>query len=174
MLIEELFDFRLVGGTALSLLLGHRQSVDIDLFSPHYIEGTELKLLMMKYFPKSEIRALSFGITLYIKNPYDQSEFKIDLMSNDEFIRPYIVDESIRIANLEDIAAMKLEAITSRGEKKDYWDIAELLEHFSLNQMVEFYKERYPWNDLRGVMENLTRLERCENQPNPLCLKGKT
>ncbi|NJK85159.1 MAG: hypothetical protein HC906_03530 [Bacteroidales bacterium] len=60
--------------------------------------------------------------------------------------------------------------------KKDYWDIAEMLEHYSLKQMIEFYKERYPWNDIRGVMERITQFYKCEENVKSsevICINGK-
>jgi len=166
MKIEELKDFRLVGGTALSLMLGHRKSIDIDLFTATYIKSEDLLQTMKKYYPRQEIRDIAFGVKMYLQLGSDQ-ELKVDLMCNEEYIRPYIEEEGIRIAHIEDIAAMKLEAITTRKEKKDYWDLAEILSRYSLKEMTEFYKERYPWNDLRTVMENFTMYGKCEGQFDP-------
>ena len=60
---------------------------------------------------------------------------------------------------MADIAAMKLEAISARSVKKDYWDIAELLNIYSLAQMIDFYEERYPWNDIKPIMERILRFD---------------
>lgn len=166
MKIEELNEYVLVGGTALSLLLGHRTSIDIDMFRPDYKNGEEIKATLKNYFPRNEIRTLVHGATVYLPEPGSSSELKIDFMSNEPFIRPVQIVEGIRIAHLEDIAAMKLEAITNRFAQKDFWDIAEILEHYSLKQMASFYKERYPWNDLRGVLERLTQFDKCEQSKN--------
>lgn len=170
MQIDELKDFRLVGGTGLSLQLGHRKSVDIDMFSPVYFKGETMIPLMKKYFPRTEIRDIAFGVSIYLPEPGSGNELKIDLMTNEEYIRPPVIEEEIRLAHIEDIAAMKLEAITSRKEKKDYTDIAELLKTYTINQMVGFYKERYPWNDLRPVVENLPKFGLCDKQPDPFFL----
>ena len=173
MQIKELKDFRLVGGTALSLLLGHRKSLDIDMFTAQYIKSNELMHIMKLYYPRNEIRDISFGVQMYLPKPGTQDELKVDLMCNEDYIRPVIEEEGIRIAQIEDISAMKLEAITTRKEKKDYWDIAELLGIYSLDQLTIFYKERYPWNDLRAVMENLLLFEKCDGQFDPECLNNK-
>jgi len=173
MRIDELNSFRLVGGTALSLLMGHRKSLDIDMFTANYIKSEELLQIMKKYFPRTEIRDISFGVTMYLPIPGSDKELKVDLMCNEEYIRPCLEEDGIRIAHVEDIAAMKLEAITTRKEKKDYWDIAEILDNYSLEQMTGFYKERYPWNDLRAVMENLTMFSKCDGQFDPECLNNK-
>ena len=172
--LEELNDYRLGGGTALSLLLGHRKSVDIDMFTANYGKNNELLQLMKKHFPRTEIRDLGgFGVTLYIPFPDSDKELKVDLMSNEEYIRPCIEEDGIRIAHIEDIAAMKLEAITTRKEKKDYWDIAEILGKYSLEQMIGFYKERYPWNDLKAVMESLIMFNKCDGQFDPEVINNK-
>jgi len=172
--INELNDYVLVGGTALSLLIGHRKSVDIDLFSSTYREGFELIPILKKYFHRTEIRDLGFGITMYLYSSDSNVELKVDIMSNEQFIRPIQVIDNIRIASIEDIAAMKLEAITTRLEKKDYWDIAELLFKFSFYDMFEFYKQRYPWNDLRGVIEKITLIDKCDTQPDPITINSNT
>ena len=171
--LEELNDYRLVGGTALRLLHGYRKRVDIDMFTSHYGKNNELLQLMKKHFPRTEIRDLGFGVTLYLPFPDSDKELKVDLMCNEEFIRPYLLEEGIRIAQIEDLAAMKLEAITTRKEKKDYWDIAEILDKYSLEQMIGFYRERYPWNDLKAVMESLIMFNKCDGQFDPEVLNNK-
>jgi hypothetical protein len=164
MSFEILDDFRLVGGTALALQLGHRQSVDIDLFTPEYPLNVEIRTFLRHQYPKAEIRSSNFSIVLYI--PYkDEQDLKVDLMSNEKFIRPCMEKDNIRFCHIEEIAAMKLEAITSRKEKKDFWDIYQILNHYNFTQLIDFYKERYPWNDIRDVIENAGKIEYCNNQP---------
>jgi predicted nucleotidyltransferase component of viral defense system len=136
MKIEGLKDFRLVGGTALSLMLGHRRSIDIDMFTATYTKSDVLLQTMRKYYPRTEIRDIAFGIQMYLKVPGSKHELKVDLMCNEEYIRPFFEEEGIRIAHIADIAAMKLEAITTRKEKKDYWDIAEILGKYSLQEIT--------------------------------------
>ncbi len=176
----SLNDYVLVGGTALSLVLGHRKSFDIDLFRPDYRTGEMIKSDIKSFFPNSEIRTLSHGATVYLPDPSSGKELKIDVMSDEPFIFPFTLQEGIRIAHVADIAAMKLEAITSRLEKKDFWDISEILSSYSLKQLTQFHRKRYPWNDLRGVMERITQYEKCEensgqkNSPEVVCLNGKT
>jgi predicted nucleotidyltransferase component of viral defense system len=172
MLVPELKKFYLVGGTALSLQLGHRKSDDIDLFTPDQFKVEELISKLRRHYPHNQFHDLIFGFSIYLPIPgTPEDELKIDIMSNEKFIRPFILEDGIRIAHLEDIAAMKLEAITTRSVKKDYWDIAELLEKYSLNQMLGFYKERYPWNDIKPVMERIIRFDLCEKMPDPIVLK---
>ncbi|MDF1551074.1 MAG: nucleotidyl transferase AbiEii/AbiGii toxin family protein [Bacteroidales bacterium] len=169
---QELQNFRLVGGTGLSLQLGHRQSIDIDLFTDVEFNIQDLARMIKKRIPESEIRILSFGLTIYISTSKSMN-LKIDLMETDKYIRPEIIIEGIRFAHIEDIAAMKLEAITSRNTKKDFYDIAELLNHYTIDQLFSFYVERYPYNDIKQVLENFTFFsEDCELEFEPYSLNN--
>ena len=167
MLLQEFKNFRLVGGTGLSLQLGHRKSIDIDLFTDIEFSIKDYKKIIRKIFPKSEIRTLSFGITFYIPAP-DKKQLKIDIMETEKFIRPIQNIDNIRFAHIEDIAAMKLEAITSRNTKKDFYDLNILLEKYTLEKMLYIYSEKYPYNDIKEVLENITFFsEDCENEFEP-------
>jgi len=60
-------------------------------------------------------------------------------------VLPPITEEGITFLSLQDIAAMKLNAISNSGKRlKDYIDVYFLLEHFSLHEMIEFYTVKYP------------------------------
>jgi len=115
-----LTDFKLVGGTALALQIGHRISIDLDLFNPNYQSKNTLK---------GEI-----------------DNIKIDFIAH-QFVDlyPEIVIENIRLASLSDIAAMKVNAIVRSGERiKDYIDLAFLSSYYSLIEIQEFYSLKYP------------------------------
>ena len=146
---NELKAFRLVGGTALSLQLGHRESVDIDLFSfrefPKDILRDTLKNILTNL---SELEIGERSLSFYTNN------IKVDFyaMSN-PFIRPELIEDNIRMAAIEDIAAMKLDAITSRATKKDYYDIAELLNKYTFKTLLGFYIEKYPECRTRNVID---------------------
>jgi hypothetical protein len=170
---QELEKFRLVGGTGLSLQIGHRQSIDIDMFTDEDFDIQDIAKVVKKKISKAEVRMLSFGITIY--TPINESKsLKIDLMSTDKFIRSETHIENIRFAHIEDIAAMKLEAITSRNTKKDFYDIAGILNFYTIDQILSFYAERYPYNDVKQVLENFTFFsEDCEAEFDPISLKNR-
>lgn len=171
---DILKNFRLVGGTNLSLQLGHRQSKDIDLFSDIEFNIEEIARYLKKIYPTADIRKLSFGLSLYISASNNDEILKIDIMETDKFIRDVQIIEGIRFAHFEEVAAMKLEAITSRNTKKDFYDIAELLNYYTLEQMLEFYSERYPYNDIKQVLENITFFsEDCEADFEPKTFKDQ-
>ncbi|MDR2839777.1 MAG: nucleotidyl transferase AbiEii/AbiGii toxin family protein, partial [Paludibacter sp.] len=124
-------DFVLVGGTALSLQLGHRESVDIDFFTSEMygsIDMQNIKKVLLEMFEYTEwlheLDERSMVYCLHIGKNRKET-VKLDLCYTEEFIRPIIEQDGVRIASLEDIAAMKLQAITSRKKRKDFWDIYE-------------------------------------------------
>ncbi len=131
MALLELQEFSLVGGTALSLLYGHRLSVDVDLFSnSKFTNQSIIDALKEKYqedFMMEESANLAhFGIFCYL------GDLKVDIVRTPhQLIRPIIEIDGIRMFSPEDIIAMKVQAILGRGKKKDFWDIAELLKHFT-------------------------------------------
>ncbi|MBN1251715.1 MAG: nucleotidyl transferase AbiEii/AbiGii toxin family protein [Bacteroidales bacterium] len=169
--MKEFKNFRLAGGTGLSLQLGHRQSIDIDLFSDIEFNVNDFAKIIRKIYTKAEIRTFVFGITFYIKDE-NKKELKIDVMQTDKFIKPIIIEDNIRFAHIEDIAAMKLEAITSRNTKKDFYDIAELLNKYTLVELLKFYSKKYPYNDIKQVLENITFFSKdCELEFDPTTLK---
>lgn len=84
------------------------------------------------------------------------------------YIRPFVEIENIRMASLEDIAAMKLDAITGRGSKKDFYDLYFLLHHYSIDELFSFYTEKYPHQTTFHVVRSLTYFDDAEIQPNPI------
>ena len=135
---DELKDFVLVGGTALALQIGHRNSIDIDLFGKCELDD----------FLFSEILS-GFGETTIIKKSkriliYSVSGIKVDIVDYQyNLLCAPLIEEGIRLASEKDIAAMKLNAITGRGSKKDFIDLYFLLRKFTINEMIGFYNEKY-------------------------------
>lgn len=179
MALDDLSSFRLVGGTCLSLLMGHRISVDIDLFTDAAYGSIDLEKIdqiFMKTFDHVELgfgRNHSMGKSYLIGKSQDEV-VKVDLYYTDPFIFPSMELEGIRLAQLEEITAMKLDIIGRNGRKKDFWDLHELLEYFSLQQMLDFYERRYPYNYPREVILNkMIDFKEAEDDFEPICLKSK-
>jgi predicted nucleotidyltransferase component of viral defense system len=179
MSFEELNSFRLVGGTSLSLLLGHRLSVDIDLFTDSDYDSIDFSAIDKRL--KSSFDYISYisegndciGKSYFIGKNENES-VKLDLFYTDSFIFPVIVHNGLRLSHLEEIVAMKLEVITNGGRKKDFWDIHELMDHFSWNEMLSFYEKRYPYGHSRTeIINKLKDFESADFDFNPVCLKGK-
>ena len=69
---------------------------------------------------------------------------------------------------------MKLEVVGHGGRKKDFWDLHELLDHYSLNEMLDFYEKRYPYSYTRDqLILMLTNFKTAEVDFNPICLRNK-
>lgn len=178
MLLEELKSFRIVGGTSLSLQRGHRESVDIDLFTDSKYGSIDFEKLddVLKNtfaYVESPFSPFGMGVSYYIGNQKD-NKVKLDLFYTDTFVFPCIVEQNIRFASVEEIIAMKLDVIARGGRKKDFWDIHELLESYTLKEMLNFYEKRYPYNYTREqILNNLTNFSEADNDFEPNCYRGK-
>ncbi len=173
MKIPELKDFALVGGTALSLKYGHRKSNDLDLFSTKSFESSKISKALEKKFKKSFVNRTTnprFGIFGFI------NEIKVDLVQHSHpLIKPELNIDDIRMFSTEDIIAMKVQAILGRGKKKDFWDIAELLNHYSVSDFIKFHTEKYAsQNLLITVPQAITYFADAEESEDPISLKKQT
>lgn len=179
MTISEFDSFRLVGGTSLSLQLGHRESVDIDMFTDvEYgsVDFDKLESILKQkftYIDSLQGNLIGMGKSFFIGN--NASELvKLDLFYTDKYVFPLIDTNGIRLASIEEIAAMKLDVVGRGGRKKDFWDLHELLDSYSINDMIEFYTMRYPYNHSRNELINsLTDFDTAENDFTPICYKDK-
>lgn len=178
---EPLFlPFRLVGGTNLSLREGHRISEDIDLFTDAEYDSLDFskfeKFLQnnFKYFYSTDkTNITSFGRPYYIGESEDRC-LKLDLFYTDPFIKPVEIYHGIRFASLEDIAAMKLEAVNTGARKKDFWDIHVLLQKYTFEELLNFYQQRYPYNaTTHELCEKMVDFKDIDGDFNPRCLLGK-
>ena len=171
--IDELKDFSLVGGTALSLLYGHRVSVDLDLFSNKPFENSIVVAGLEKAFKSAFVNRSTnprFGIFGFVDT------VKVDIIRHPHpLIRPEQTIDGIRMFSTEDIIAMKVQAILGRGKKKDFWDIAELLKHFLVADFVNFHKEKYTTQNLLiTVPQAITYFADAEEGEDPVSLKEQS
>lgn len=176
---EEFSPFRLVGGTSLSLQMGHRLSVDIDMFTDAEYGSIDFNAIddylqrEFNYFDSSNIGVVSFGKSYYIGNSADDC-VKLDLFYTDTFIRPAIEIDGIRLATIDEIAAMKMDVIARGGRKKDFWDIHQILQTKSLAELLSLHEERYPYTHERAeTIEKFTDFSIADVDFDPVCLLGK-
>ncbi|HEC42913.1 MAG TPA: nucleotidyl transferase AbiEii/AbiGii toxin family protein [Bacteroides sp.] len=178
MALKELSAFRLVEGTSLSLQLGHRESDDIDLFTDQVYGSVDFKdidgLLRnnFEYVSKDLTEDFSWGIMRLVGTSEEEC-IKLDMFYTDPFIRKPTLEDGIRMASVEDIAAMKMEVISSGGRKRDFWDIDELLELYELGDLLNLYLERNPYMDIKDALNGLTDFDRADQEDDPVCLLGK-
>ena len=160
---EPLFkNFNLVGGTALSLQIGHRNSIDIDLFGEQEIDQNGF-IETLNNFCNVLIKTSSKNILITEINTIkvDFVNYKYKLLD-----KSFEIDQ-IRMLSDKDIAAMKLNAIAGRGSKKDFIDLFFLLKKYSLKEMITFYNQKYPDGSEFMVQKSLTYFDDADEQLSP-------
>ena len=173
MRLDELKDFYLVGVTALTLVYGHRLSIDLDLFSMDEFQNEALLAVLERNFS-----GLSYS------NPHNRiglfafiHDVKVDFVKYYHFslIDKPIIEDGIRLFGIRDIMAMKIAAILKRGIKKDFWDIAELLQHYSVEDFINCYNQKFPNHQLLiAIPQALIYFADAEESEDPVSLKGQT
>ena len=138
-----LADTRLVGGTALSLQIGHRESEDLDLFTTEPFDGLQVQSLLIEkygFIPTVIEHGTLIGFV---------SGVKIDIIYHPfPWLDNAVIEDGMRIASIADIAAMKMHAIINSGKRpKDFVDLAFLSMHYSYNELKQMLLKRYPAYD---------------------------
>ena len=173
MQIEELQEFSLVGGTALSLKYGHRISVDLDLFSENNFDNNFIKSVLKEKYKSNfllEGDIEKFGIFCYINDvKVDIIKHKHPLIANIETI------DGIRMYSSNDICAMKVNAILGRGKKKDFYDLAELLKTYSLKEIIDFYEQKFfEQRLLISIPQAITYFNDADESEDPISLNNQS
>jgi hypothetical protein len=122
--------FTLYGGTAIALQLGHRQSVDFDLFTDRNLSESAI-LREMPFLNHAQVIQASNN-TLTMAYPVDKEQVKISMFGGITFGRvgtPLIANgNALPVASLDDLMSTNLKVILQRAKKKDYYmDIAEMI-----------------------------------------------
>lgn len=167
--IEAFSEVRLVGGTALALQIGHRKSIDLDFFGNVPYDTQQIADYLA---PLGNIQILQDSKNIHI---YLINGIKVDFV---HFELPWcheaITEDNIRLAHLEDIAAMKITAVVGRGTKKDFIDIANLLEVYSLHQILAFYQNKYPNASRFMALKSLLYFNDAEQDVMPVMIKEQS
>ena len=164
LMAEPLFDgTRLVGGTALALQFGHRSSIDLDLFGT-IEEDTDTTTEVLESIGNTVPGKCSSRI-----KTYRVCGVKTDIVSYDRYpwIDSPVLEDGLRLASPKDIAAMKVNAIQGRGTRKDFVDMYFLIQRYGLEQVMQFYKTKYPEYSEYRAMLSLTYFEDAEQNPMP-------
>lgn len=121
-------------------------------------------------FDSVEVASVSKNINIFWLNG-----IKVDMVNY-----PYpwldlpIEENRVRLASLNDIAAMKIAAIVNRGTKKDFIDLYTLLQSFSLDNILDMYSRKYSDGSLFIVMKSLIYFDDAETDPMPNVLNDTT
>jgi Domain of unknown function (DUF1814). len=127
-------EFYLVGGTAIALHIGHRRSIDFDLFKQKGFSTSKvLKKIRDQKFPYTITRNVSEQLNLTI------SDVKFTFFEYPFPIKPEVkFEDYIKIPSLIDLAAMKAYALGRRSKWKDYVDLYFIIkEYYTINQIAK-------------------------------------
>jgi predicted nucleotidyltransferase component of viral defense system len=173
MVLSSLHPFSLVGGTALALRYGHRSSADLDLFYHEKFDNSQIIEELEATFKHKfvyEQQHSQFGIFCFI------DDIKVDIVYfPHQPIAEFVTDDKIRMYSSADISAMKIQAILGRGQKKDFWDLFELLRHYPLQQLIDWHKQKYPSQMLAiSIPHAITYFADADESETPVSYKEQT
>lgn len=98
----------------------------------------------------------------------------VDLYYHDEIMNPCDAIDNVRIASLDDVVAMKVDVISRIGRKKDFWDLHELLNIYSIPQMLDLHQQRHEYiHDREQIITHFINFSSADEDIDPICLKGK-
>jgi hypothetical protein len=160
-LIDTFKDLRLVGGTSLALQIGHRVSVDLDFFGKLNVDEIAIRNSLNQI---GEVRLLHKTENIFI---YTIDGIKVDIVNYPYPWLANVVDNNLKLADIRDIAAMKLAAITGRGTKKDFIDLYYLLGDFSLDELIAFYEQKFQDGSVFMVLRSLVYFDDAEEELMP-------
>ncbi len=160
----EVKELRLVGGTALALQYGHRQSVDLDFFGRLPEDKDELIDVVRRVGDVKVLNRSKIILQMVV------NQVKVDFVDYSRYpwIEEPMLGDGFVLASDKDIAAMKINAIMGRGTRKDFIDLYVLLQHYSLTQIMDFYRQKYPeFSEYRALL-SMTYFDDAEMQDMPL------
>jgi predicted nucleotidyltransferase component of viral defense system len=160
--------YYLAGGTAVALHYGHRRSYDLDFFSVNPIEPQPL-LNHLTSLGKLEVKQNDAGT---FNGQLNQTKLSFFAYLH-PLLEPVLDFEGIRIASIPDLAAMKLEAISSRGTKRDFIDAYFIAQDKTLFSMFDWFNRRYQDQNVSQthVLKSLTYFIDAESDPMPDMVK---
>lgn len=152
---EKFGSFNLVGGTALALKIGHRRSIDIDLFTTTDFDSREISHHLSTIYNATRVQTITNGVFCFVNG------IKLDVLAHKyPLLEEIEIVEGIRLVSLKDIGAMKLNAIYGNGSRlKDFVDVYALLELFPLQELLEASEKKYPENIVRSTKNSLIYFE---------------
>ena len=159
--LPNVSELRLVGGTALALHIGHRKSVDLDLFGS-FDENMSFRSLLLNAGYAADGSETGTVQTLKVNG------VKVDFVNYPyPWLNEGVSEAGMTLADIHDIAAMKLSAAANRGRKKDFIDIAFLLDKFSIEDLFDLYQRKFSVSEYSFALRGLTYFDDAEDDPMP-------
>lgn len=163
-------NFSLAGGTGLALRFGHRISNDLYLFSIQKFNVNDLHAELDSYYGLQYIKRGTLSNALFSTVNSVKSDFVYDYGKR---IKEPEIYNNIRIYPLEENIAMKLNAISGRGRKRDFYDLHLILKNFSFNETCDFFIKKFGDEKLISFLKSVTYFSDAENDEEPVLLKEK-
>jgi len=167
--LPELCDAALGGGTSLALVFGHRRSVDIDFFITEPFDSLRLQEALAKAIPGMQIVNRTAGSL-----SASSGKVKIDILQHSyPLLHEYTKLECVPCMSLPDMAAMKVNAVTNPGSKKDFTDLLLLNENgISLSDALDLFCVKYGQAGRFLAIRSLNWFDDTIGEPDPLFLNG--
>jgi hypothetical protein len=146
------YGFYLAGGTSLALQIGHRTSLDFDFYTKKEFEPPRLREEFDKRFKKVREIHVAEGTLILDIEGIELSFFKYPY----KLVKPCLKLEDVNLASVEDIAAMKILAISQRGKRRDFIGIYFLIQKFGLKKIMELTKEKYSMFNIYVGLQGLS------------------
>jgi len=168
-LLKEIFrieiinkQFALAGGTSLALQIGHRRSIDLDIFSAETFNPKEIEITLaahphINFQPTGGNSKMLFGFANNIKCDFVQEPVKL--------LHPFVRHDDINYFHIQDIAAMKMHTICGRGKKKDFFDIYALLQIYSWNDMLKWFGKKYDKSQFYFLWKSISYFSDADTDP---------
>jgi hypothetical protein len=156
--------FYLSGGTALSLQLGHRESEDLDFFSPTSFDPTSLQTQLEGIGKLEQVELADNTLNAYLDG------VKLQFLGYPyPLLKPLVLWDNFQLSSILDIACTKLQTVMMRGSKKDFIDLYFILEQSPLPDLFQSLKSKYPQTNynLAAILKSLVYFTDAESQPMP-------
>jgi predicted nucleotidyltransferase component of viral defense system len=153
------WNFYLAGGTALFYILNHRNSIDLDFFTSEDIDLRQLKSV----FEKHELKLISKD-TIHVNVKGINTSFFIFKYP---LLKPLLNFDIIKLASLEDILCMKVNAIIQRGARRDFIDVYFIMKELKLkaDDVIELFEKKFGKHNRLVVKKALTYFKDAEREP---------
>ncbi len=164
-------NYYLAGGTALALQIGHRKSFDLDFFTQKDINVNDLAAYLSKELKGEIISTGENTVNSEVNN------IRVSFISfKYKLIRRFTKYSGIKLASFEDIACMKCSAISQRAEKKDFFDLYEILKKLQPMELRNLLTEKFQTNGFNPyyMAKTFFYLDEVEKSPDPVSLNGTT
>lgn len=164
--------FYLAGGTALAIQVGHLRSLDL-----HWFRGPSFDAMTL-------VRRLSASVELTVESTAEEtlhatvSGVQVSFLAYAYPLLQPLVEWTAfdcQLASLDDIAAMKLAALSGRGARKDFVDLDALLDHgYEIDRLLDLFAAKFGFRNTAHILASLLYFDDAEHQPMPEMLRPRS